>query len=66
MAGRAAEVGVPDNVPTIWSLAIDPSNPQVLFAGTCLVGVYRSRDGGQRWEKLAVHIAAECSIGRHL
>ena len=56
-------VGAPGNVPTIWSLAIDPSDPRVLFAGTRPAGVYRSRDGGQRWEKLAVHIAAECSIG---
>jgi photosystem II stability/assembly factor-like uncharacterized protein len=25
--------------------------------------VYRSRDGGQRWEKLAVDLAKECAIG---
>lgn len=51
------------NVPTIWSLAIDPTDPHILFAGTRPAGVYRSRDGGQRWEKLAVDIAKECSIG---
>jgi photosystem II stability/assembly factor-like uncharacterized protein len=56
-------VGAPGNVPTIWSLAIDPGDPRVLFAGTRPAGVYRSRDGGQRWEKLALPIAAECSIG---
>jgi photosystem II stability/assembly factor-like uncharacterized protein len=56
-------VGTPGNVPTIWSLAIDPGDPRVLFAGTRPAGVYRSRDGGQRWERLAVPIAAECSIG---
>lgn len=50
-------------VPTIWSLAVDPTDPHILFAGTRPAGVYRSRDGGQRWEKLAVDIAAECSIG---
>jgi len=51
------------DVPTIWSLAVDPIDPQILFAGTRPAGVYRSRDGGQRWEKLAVDIAKECSIG---
>jgi photosystem II stability/assembly factor-like uncharacterized protein len=56
-------VGAPGNVPTIWSLAIDPGDPRVLFAGTRPAGVYRSRDGGQQWEKLVVPIAAECAIG---
>ena len=56
-------IGAPGNVPTIWSLAIDPVEPHRLFAGTRPAGVYRSRDGGLRWEKLAVDIAQECSIG---
>src|ERR1700741_3866228 len=50
-------------VPTIWSLTIDPVDPDILFAGTRPAAVYRSRDGGLRWEKLAVDIARECSIG---
>ena len=50
-------------VPTIWSLAVDPVNPQVLFAGTRPAAVYRSRDGGRQWQKLAIDIAPECSIG---
>ena len=50
-------------VPTIWSLAIDPVDPDILFAGTRPAAVYRSRDGGLQWEKLAVDIARECSIG---
>jgi photosystem II stability/assembly factor-like uncharacterized protein len=56
-------IGSQGEVPTIWSLAIDPRDPRVLFAGTRPAGVYRSRDGGQRWERLAVDIAKECSIG---
>ena len=36
----------------IWSLAIDPSNPETIFAGTSPSAVYRSQDGGQHWEKL--------------
>ena len=50
-------------LPTIWSLAIDPVEPEVLFAGTRPAGMYRSRDGGRKWEKLTVDIARECSIG---
>jgi photosystem II stability/assembly factor-like uncharacterized protein len=50
-------------LPTVWSLAIDPVEPHTLFAGTRPAGVYRSRDGGQRWEKLSVDVARECSIG---
>jgi photosystem II stability/assembly factor-like uncharacterized protein len=56
-------VGSQGDVPTIWSLAIDPIDPRILFAGTRPAAVYRSRDGGQRWEKLSVAIAKECSIG---
>lgn len=50
-------------LPTIWSLAVDPADPRILFAGTRPAGVWRSRDGGRQWEKLAVDIAKECSIG---
>ena len=56
-------IGSEGNVPTIWSLAVDPVDPQILFAGTRPAGVYRSRDGGQHWDKLSVDIANECSIG---
>jgi photosystem II stability/assembly factor-like uncharacterized protein len=56
-------VGVHGNVPTIWSLAVDPVDPLILFAGTRPAGVYRSCDGGLRWEQLALDIAKECSIG---
>ena len=50
-------------LPTIWSLTIDPVDPDILFAGTRPAGVYRSGDGGQHWEKLAIDAARECSIG---
>jgi photosystem II stability/assembly factor-like uncharacterized protein len=56
-------IGAPGEVPTIWSLTVDPIDPSILFAGTRPAGLYRSRDGGQRWEKLAADIAKECSIG---
>jgi photosystem II stability/assembly factor-like uncharacterized protein len=50
-------------LPTIWSMAIDPVDPRVLFAGTRPSGLYRSRDGGQKWEKLAIDLAQKCAIG---
>ncbi len=56
-------IGADGALPTIWSLTIDPVDPDILFAGTRPAGVYRSRDGGLQWEKLAVDAARECSIG---
>jgi len=50
-------------LPTIWSLTIDPVDPDIVFAGTRPAAVYRSRDRGRQWQKLAVDIAPECSIG---
>src|SRR6266853_263004 len=58
-----ANGGADGALPTIWSLTIDPVDPDILFAGTRPARVYRSRDGGRQWEKLAVDIARECSIG---
>ncbi len=39
---------LPINEP-VWSLAIDPYNPQIVYAGT-YVGLYASSDGGDQWE----------------
>lgn len=58
-----ARLGSPGALPTVWTLAIDPVEPQTLFAGTRPAGVYRSRDGGEHWHKLSIDIATECSIG---
>jgi photosystem II stability/assembly factor-like uncharacterized protein len=58
-----ARIGAQGDLPTIWTLAVDPADPRTLFAGTRPSGVYRSRDGGLRWEQLAVGAATQCSIG---
>jgi photosystem II stability/assembly factor-like uncharacterized protein len=60
---RWERIGSDSTLPPIWSLTIDPAEPDILFAGMRPAGVYRSRDGGRHWEKLAVDIARECSIG---
>ncbi|MGE0800466.1 MAG: WD40/YVTN/BNR-like repeat-containing protein [Lautropia sp.] len=38
---------------TVWCVAADPAVPQVLFAATNLGQLFRSDDGGQRWQRLA-------------
>ena len=58
-----ARIGAQGDIPTIWSLAVDPTDPNTLFAGTRPAGVYRSRDGGWKWEQLDVAAATECAIG---
>src|SRR5579862_1120372 len=56
-------IGAEGALPTIWSLTIDPVDPDILFAGTRPSAVWRSRDGGRQWEKLAIGAARKCSIG---
>ena len=58
-----ARIGAAGDLPTVWSLAVDPADPRTLFAGTRPAGVYRSRDGGAHWERLHLALATECAIG---
>ena len=47
----------------VWSLAIDPVDKDVMFAGTgtpSRARIYRSADAGEHWENLSVAIAEEC------
>lgn len=46
----------------IWSLAIDPNDRDVIYAGTKPPAVYRSTDAGKHWEKLPVGFAQRCPI----
>src|SRR3989442_9521692 len=58
-----ARLDTPMNGSMVWSLAIDPVDPRVMFAGTgtpSTPGIHRSTDGGKTWERLAVEIAADC------
>lgn len=48
----AATTGL--GVPPVFSLAINPANPQELYAGTAGVGAFRSSDGGATWAPLAI------------
>ena len=50
----------PMNSLDVWKIAIDPVDPDTIFAGTRPSALFRSRDGGRQWEKLAVDMAEEC------
>ena len=53
----------PMNGAMVWSVAVDPVDPSVIFAGTgtpSKAGIYRSTDALKTWEQLAVDIAADC------
>jgi photosystem II stability/assembly factor-like uncharacterized protein len=46
-----------------WSLAIDPQKPDVVFAGTGTPSaptLFRSKDGGETWERRPFQVAEEC------
>jgi photosystem II stability/assembly factor-like uncharacterized protein len=58
-----ARVGAQGDLPTVWSLAVDPADPATLFAGTRPAALHRSRDGGVKWERLPLETAKQCSIG---
>jgi photosystem II stability/assembly factor-like uncharacterized protein len=47
----------------IWSTAWHPRDPRVIYGGTKQPGVYRSLDGGHKWEKLPVPMADKCFAG---
>lgn len=50
----------------VWSLAFDPRDANVLFAGTCPADLYRSGNGGRRWELLDTRMPRECIGGAPL
>ena len=52
--------GWPEGV-AVWSLLVHPHNPDLIFVGTCPSALYRSRDGGATWEKLAAGLTPECA-----
>ena len=47
----------------IWSVAVHPLDGDVVLVGTKPPGLFRTRDGGTRWEALSIDIAKECAAG---
>ena len=48
--GHWIDVGLANT--EVYALAIDPSNPNILYAGTFGAGVFKSTDGGAHWTTL--------------
>ncbi|HIA15198.1 MAG TPA: hypothetical protein EYN72_00105, partial [Dehalococcoidia bacterium] len=42
----------PDEGTNVWSLAFNPSNPDIIFAGYEPCAIYRSSDAGSSWQKM--------------
>ncbi len=59
--GRSfARLDSPMNALDVWKIAIDPADPDIIFAGTRPAALFRSRDGGRNWNKLPAEIVEEC------
>ena len=50
----------PMNEVPIWALAVDPVDPDTIFAGTRPSALFRTRDAGRTWDKLSVELVDEC------
>ena len=53
----------PVNAYEVWSVAIDPVEPNIVFAGCRPGAIFRSRDGGERWEKRPAGFTSEGVFG---
>ena len=50
------KLDVPGHGLPVWSLAFDPRNPKVMYAGYENCEIYRSEDGGDHWRQLPVTV----------
>lgn len=45
-------LGFPDRDTVIWTVAVHPTRPNIVYAGAAPVALYRSEDGGDNWRKV--------------
>src|SRR5262245_1285747 len=57
---RFARLASPMHAVHVWQLAFDPTNPEIISAGTRPAALFRAADGGRHWEKLRAEMAEEC------
>lgn len=58
------KVLVPDHGLPVWSLLFHPRDPNVMYAGYESCEIYRSDDGGERWQQLPVSVRfPEVTVG---
>ena len=55
-----ARLNSPMNEMDVWRIAIDPVDPDIIYAGTRPAALYRSKDAGRSWQKLTAEIAESC------
>jgi photosystem II stability/assembly factor-like uncharacterized protein len=46
----------------VWSIAFDPADRDVIFAGTKPAAIFRSTDGGRTWERRPAAFPERCPI----
>ncbi|MDP6689925.1 MAG: hypothetical protein QF384_10550 [Alphaproteobacteria bacterium] len=46
--------GTPAEERVVWSICLDPNDPETIYVGTQGTAVFRSRDGGADWQRLAI------------
>jgi len=54
------QVESPINGKQVWSILVNPANPQLLVVGTCPPALCRSADGGTTWTQGKAAIQADC------
>lgn len=55
-----ARLDTPMNGLDVWRIAIDPTDPDIIFAGTRPAALFRSTDSGRNWRKLPAEVVDEC------
>jgi photosystem II stability/assembly factor-like uncharacterized protein len=50
----------PMNALEVWKIAFDPTDPNIVFAGTRPAALFRSTDGGAHWRQCRVDMAEDC------
>lgn len=50
----------PMNALHVWKIAFDPTDPNIVFAGTRPAALFRSVDGGYHWQQCKVDMAEDC------
>jgi len=59
-----ARVPSPMDGMEVWRVAVDPSDSGVLYVGTRPAALFRSRDGGATWSRLAAQFPPTCPAVR--
>jgi photosystem II stability/assembly factor-like uncharacterized protein len=57
-------LGFPVRGGVVWTMAMHPKNPRILYAGLAPVAIYRSEDGGDNWQHLPRAVSpGHCEMG---